>query len=145
MFDITKADIGRYIRRISTGEVSRVRKDPGNGWLHTGLIYEWMGYRDDFEYVAVVPLREPIQGEVKDPITIAERVQDIHEGRVELRAIMEPEVISAIYDSLIAESAIYRDYLRIRSEQALLRSRNDELTRENARLLAQLGQNTSND
>ncbi|MGI4942062.1 MAG: hypothetical protein ACRYHQ_16125 [Janthinobacterium lividum] len=52
-FGITPADLGRYVRRISTGEVGRVARDPGNGWLHTGIKYEWRGIADDLEYVEV--------------------------------------------------------------------------------------------
>ena len=53
-FDITENDIGRYVRRKSTGEIGRVRRDPGNGWLHPGIMYEWKPYRHDLEYVAVI-------------------------------------------------------------------------------------------
>jgi hypothetical protein len=57
-FDITGADIGRYVRRISTGEIGRVSKDPGNNWLHPGVVYEWRRYRDDLEYVEVSAAKE---------------------------------------------------------------------------------------
>ena len=53
-FTITEADIGRYVRRISTGDVGRVRMDPGNGWLHPApLPYEWRRHSHDLEYVEV--------------------------------------------------------------------------------------------
>ena len=55
-FDITEADIGRYVREKSTGKVDQVRRDPGNGWLHPGLTYEWRQSRDELEYVKVQPL-----------------------------------------------------------------------------------------
>lgn len=53
-FDITEADIGRYVRRRSSGEIGCVRRDPGNGWLYPGLWYEWRPYRHDLEYVEIV-------------------------------------------------------------------------------------------
>lgn len=53
IFDITPDDVGRYVRRKSTGDVGMIRRDPGNGWLHTGIVYEWKQYRNDFEYVTV--------------------------------------------------------------------------------------------
>lgn len=59
-FEITADDVGRYVRRKSTGEVGTVKIDPGNGWLHTGIVYEWVGYRNDFEYVTVEPLETKI-------------------------------------------------------------------------------------
>ncbi len=52
-FDITADDVGRYVRQISTGQVGRVERDRGNGWLHPGVVYEWQSCRDDFEYVTV--------------------------------------------------------------------------------------------
>lgn len=52
-FNITDDDVGRYVRRKSTGEVGTIRRDPGNGWLHTSIVYEWRGYRQDLEYVTV--------------------------------------------------------------------------------------------
>lgn len=54
-FSITPADVGRYVRRKSTGEVDKIRQDPDNGWLHPGIAYEWRACCDDFEYVTVVP------------------------------------------------------------------------------------------
>ena len=55
-FSVTPADVGRHVRRISTGEVDRVRKDPGNGWIHPGMYYEWQfAGAHDFEYVVVTP------------------------------------------------------------------------------------------
>lgn len=138
MFDITPSDIGRYVRRISTGEIGKIRRDPGNGWLHPGVVYEWKAYRDDLEYVEIASIREAFPQEVRDPITLMERVQDALEGRVELKAILEPELTSAIYDALIAESAVYREYLRIKAEQGRLRLRIAELTQENARLVRQI-------
>jgi len=41
-FRIAPGDVGRYVRRKSTGDVGRVQRDPGNGWLHPHpLKYEW--------------------------------------------------------------------------------------------------------
>lgn len=54
-FDITDADLGRHVRRKSTGEIGIVSQDPGNGWLHPGVVYEWKGHRHDLEYVTVIP------------------------------------------------------------------------------------------
>lgn len=55
-FAIMGADLGRYVRRISTGEVGRVSRDAGNGWLYPApLKYEWELIRDDLEYVKVSP------------------------------------------------------------------------------------------
>lgn len=56
-FTITSTDIGRYVRQKSTGEIGRVRRDPGNGWLHPGIVYEWRHLSADFEYVEVIPAR----------------------------------------------------------------------------------------
>jgi hypothetical protein len=55
-FTITADDIGRYVRQKSTGEVGRVSCDEGNGWLYTGIVYEWQWCRNDFEYVTVILL-----------------------------------------------------------------------------------------
>jgi hypothetical protein len=33
-FRIAPGDVGRYVRRKITGDVGRVQRDPGNGWLH---------------------------------------------------------------------------------------------------------------
>lgn len=52
-FNITPNDVGRYVRRKSTGEVGMICRDPGNGWLHASIVYEWRGYRNDLEYVTV--------------------------------------------------------------------------------------------
>jgi hypothetical protein len=53
-FRIAPGDVGRYVRRKSTGDVGRVQRDPGNGWLHPHpLKYEWEIDRDDLEYVTV--------------------------------------------------------------------------------------------
>lgn len=52
-FTCTEADIGRYVRRKSTGEIGVVRRDPGNGWVHPGVVYEWRAYLSDLEYVTV--------------------------------------------------------------------------------------------
>lgn len=67
LFTCTDADIGRHVRQISTGDIGIVRKDPGNGWVHPAVVYEWKGYVDDLEYVIVTratphprPLRELI-------------------------------------------------------------------------------------
>lgn len=56
MFNITEADIGRYVRRISTGEIGTVIRDPGNWWIHPTVYYEWKNQRDDLEYVTVFPV-----------------------------------------------------------------------------------------
>lgn len=138
MFDITKEDIGRHVRRISTGAIGKVSQDPGNGWLHPGVVYEWKHLTEDLEYVTVVSIRDAFPSKIRDPITLMERVQDALEGRVELKVIRDPELTSAIYDALIAESAVYREYIRLRGEQASLRLRIAELTQENARLTRQL-------
>ncbi len=54
-FDITPADIGRYVRRRSTTVVGRVKRDD-TGWLYPkGIIYEWERHRADLEYVTVTP------------------------------------------------------------------------------------------
>lgn len=58
-FKITKDDLGRYVRRISTGDVGRIECDPGNDWLHPSLLYEWEHARCDFEYVAVTTETSP--------------------------------------------------------------------------------------
>lgn len=137
MFKMTQADIGRYVRRISTGEIGKVRRDPGNGWLHPSVQYEWKAYAHDLEYVTVASIREP-SSEVRDPITLFERVQDALEGRTELKEIRDPDVTSAIYDALICESVVYREYMRLRSEQAGLRARIAELTQENVLLTRQI-------
>ena len=55
---LTKDDIGRYVRRISTGEVDKVRRDDGNGWIHPGVIYEWVAYRNDLEFVEVLTMED---------------------------------------------------------------------------------------
>ena len=56
MFQITTDDIGRYARRISTGEVGRIVCDPGNAWLHPSFYYEWQRIGlGDLEWVDVVP------------------------------------------------------------------------------------------
>ena len=52
-FDITPADIGRYVRDKQSGRVGVVKKDAGNGWLYPDIFYEWKYYRDDLEYVEV--------------------------------------------------------------------------------------------
>lgn len=57
-FDLTAADIGRHVRRISTGDIGIVKRDPGNGWLFPSCCYEWRGYRGDLEYVRVCPADE---------------------------------------------------------------------------------------
>lgn len=56
-FKLTKDDVGRHVRQISTGEIDRVRIDPGNGWIHPGVMYEWKGYQYDLEFVDVTPTR----------------------------------------------------------------------------------------
>ncbi len=53
VFDISETDVGRYVRRKSTGQIGQVQRDPGNGWLHPSIVYEWRGYRNDLEYVKV--------------------------------------------------------------------------------------------
>ena len=138
MFSITREDIGRYVRRISTGEIGKVRQDPGNGWLHPAVVYEWKAYVHDLEYVEVASIRSIATVEERDPITMLERVQDALEGRTELKALLEPEVSSAIYDALMAESAVYREYIRLRSEQGLLRARIADLTQQNVFLTRQI-------
>ena len=55
---LTENDIGRYVRRISTGEIGKVRKDPGNGWIHPGVVYEWKAYKNDLEFVVVLGTKE---------------------------------------------------------------------------------------
>lgn len=52
-FDICVGYLGRYVRQKSTGKVGWVARDPGNGWLHPTMCYEWEYSRDDFEYVNV--------------------------------------------------------------------------------------------
>jgi hypothetical protein len=52
-FDITEKDIGRYVRKISTGDIGRVRKDPCSGWLRMEDVYGWRAIRGDLEYVTV--------------------------------------------------------------------------------------------
>ena len=52
---LTKEDIGRHVRRISTGEVDTVKRDDGNGWIYPGVVYEWRCYMRDLEFVEVVP------------------------------------------------------------------------------------------
>jgi len=51
---ITEQDIGRHVRRKSTGDIGVVKRDPGNGWLHPSMYYEWQAVADDLEYVSVV-------------------------------------------------------------------------------------------
>jgi hypothetical protein len=52
-FNITEQDVGRYVRRKSTGSICQVSRDNGNGWLHPRG-HEWRGYRDDLEYMDVI-------------------------------------------------------------------------------------------
>ena len=52
-FTLTEHDIGRHVRRKSSGAIGIVRKDAGNGWIHPSVVYEWGNYRDDLEFVTV--------------------------------------------------------------------------------------------
>ena len=52
MTDLPETTRTRF--RIAPGDVGRVQRDPGNGWLHPHpLKYEWEIDRDDLEYVTV--------------------------------------------------------------------------------------------
>jgi hypothetical protein len=66
MFNLSEKDIGRHVRQISTGKIDRVRKDPGNGWIYPGVMYEWECYRGDLEFVNIVVHKENPEGAVYD-------------------------------------------------------------------------------
>jgi hypothetical protein len=78
-FTITEADIGRYVRRKSTGEIGKISKDPGNGWLHTGIVYEWKWCANDFEYVEVTVTPSPTD-EVAGAVSMARDIIRQREG-----------------------------------------------------------------
>lgn len=65
-FDLKYPDIGRWVQRISTGEVSKVRQDSVNGHIHIGICYEWERFRDDFHFVKIVPEAEHDSNHCKD-------------------------------------------------------------------------------
>jgi hypothetical protein len=65
LFTCSEKDMGRHVRLRSTGEIGIVRKDPGNGWVHPGVVYEWKGYIDDLEYVDVTPSRTDQQATIQ--------------------------------------------------------------------------------
>ena len=83
-FTITEADIGRYVRRISTGDIGVVRADRGNGWLHPGFVYEWRSYASDLEYVEVssssrvAELEEICHQATEDCATVLSELLDLH-------------------------------------------------------------------
>lgn len=94
-FDITPADVGRYVRDRATGHVGRVERDRGNGWLYPTLRYEWKTFRDEFEYVEVIlpPSAAPSQPQQKD--LGAETVLDAEPGQPSNPVVREREEIRA--------------------------------------------------
>jgi hypothetical protein len=59
MFDIAEKDIGRHVRRKSTGEIGIIRREGRNGLLHPTVDPDqWEGCRDDLEYVEIVAVGE---------------------------------------------------------------------------------------
>jgi len=126
-FTITSKDIGRHVRQISTGEIDRVRKDPGNGWVHPGVVYEWQGYVNDLEYVEVFPSRKifmalkvQVSEDVSRLVTNQRQITGTEEGLVSYAAGKAFEMLMAwglIHEAMTKEQLLNMDVFQYVADQ----------------------------